>query len=659
MQIRCDNCFTEYDSGYTACPHCGFIKGGEPEELFYLKPGTQLNNRYIAGGVIGFGGFGIIYRVWDTVANNIAALKEYYPNGVVSRIPGKPGVKLLSGDKSEEFSRGKERFQREALRIKEFEENVHIVRVFDNFSENNTAYYAMEFLSGTTLGAYIETQGKMSAEEGVSITLQVASALKALHKAGILHRDISPDNVIIPPSFPEGNVKLIDFGAARLSEGEKENFLTQIMKPGYSPPEQYERNAAQTEQIDIYALGATLYYALTAMKPEEATNRIITDNLPTPKALNDDIPQYLSDIILKAMAAETHLRFRTVADFERVLTKKAVVLTPPEEMKRRVKIRKISALSIAAVLCVGLVILGLNITRGKDSAELPDAEIALWYIITGDATVDFPRAGALKAIAEDFTGSYPNVTVNIKGIPREKYLDEVYVALRDGGVAAVLESGELDDAALEKLPDISGVLTGGDIAKTYFLDSYKRYFPGKNQLPLGFNVSALYINPELCTYEKNSVSDLSEVFAAMPLSVSERGLSGGVDYKNIFAGEFSIAASELFYNGETGAYLSGTEEYYAISAALPARYKLLAIDRDSVPATFAELWSILPAEGAERKVSERLLSYMLNENSQDYLHIRNKSGALPINKNALDAYCKVYGDYEGFFANSDKYQLKR
>ena len=660
MPIRCDNCLREYDSGYKACPYCSFVNGGGASELFYLKPGTILNGSYAIGQVLGFGGFGIIYKTWDKRGNKIIAVKEYYPSGIVTRIPGKNEVKLLSDNRSDEFSEGKKRFIEEAKNTAKFKEHPNIVSIIGDFQENNTVYYAMEYLEGKSLSEYLKENTKLGVEEGVGLILSICDAIKTVHGTGILHRDISPDNIIIPPDFPRGAVKLIDFGAARFSPDEKDTLDRQIMKPGYSPPEQYVVGNKQNEQIDVYALGATLFHILTGEEPEESTNRKVVDNIPVPTELNNEIPEYISNAILKAMAVDSHLRFRKVDEFVIALTRQKKVLAPKEEMKRRRVKRRNSIILITAVLLVGLSVLALSYYREKDATTLPDASISMWYVITGDVAADANKADALNAIIDDFIGVYPNVSVSLKGIGQAQYEDEVLAVLRRDESPVVLESDILSSDILAKTPDISDIVRK-ESKNCYFLNMYTRYFPDKHQLPVGFNVAAVYVNPELTTYDKDGVENLSELLASIPADISVKGIALNEQYKNDYeatlSGSYTLANRDSYFNGETGAYFSNTSEFYEIQKLMPARYKLLYIDSETIHAEFSGLWSLLPCEGDERKACERLLRYLLSETAQDHLYIRNQSGALPLNKSILESYKIVYREFDGFFAKIDSYSF--
>lgn len=660
MPTRCDHCLQEYDSSYHACPFCGFVHGGEAAELFYLKPGTILQGRFAVGQVLGYGGFGIIYKTWDNTENKIIAVKEYYPSGLVTRIPGKNEVKLLSDNQSGEFQEGSRRFLDEARNTARFGSHPNIVRITGDFQENNTVYYTMEFLEGKSLTEYLKENFKIGVENGVSLILSICDAVKTIHRAGILHRDISPDNIIIPPDFPTGAVKLIDFGAARFSPYEKDTLNRQIMKPGYSPPEQYMVNNRQNEQIDIYALGATLFHILTGEKPEESTNRKVVDNIPVPCELNSEIPKHISDAILKAMAVDLHLRFKTVDEFIQALTGRIKILAPEQEMKKRRTKRHISMISIAGLLLAGLFAVSYSYFQEKDSATLPDASINMWYVITGDAQADSNKARALEAVLGDFMKVYPNVSVSLKGIEQAQYEKEVLSAVRRDASPVVLESGILSSEILSKTLDVSNIAQK-DSKNCCFLNMYTRYFPDKHQLPVGFNAPAVYINPELSTYDKDGIRNLNELLATIPADTSANGISLNESCRDIYdhalSDSYIIADRDSYFSGETGVYLSSTSEFYEIQKRMPARYKLLYFDSEIIRARFDGLWSVLPCEGDERKACERLLRYLLSETAQDHLHVRNQSGALPLNRSVLELYKSVYNEFSSFFPRIDSYSF--
>lgn len=328
MVTQCRSCFKQYDEVFEVCPHCGYYNGLQVDEINQLPIGTMLNNRYVIGQVLGFGGFGITYKVWDTKLDAVCAIKEYYPSGFVNRNPRTNEIIVFSGKRSAEFEFGLSRFIEEAVNLAKFSEHDNIVHAFEYFEENKTAYIVMEFLDGVPLNRYLQ-ENKISCNESVDIALKVCAALKCVHSNGIVHRDISPDNIFM---CKDGRVKIIDFGAARFS-AEDEKQRTIILKPGFAPPEQYESVSSQGPWTDIYALGATLYYLLTGVKPEESTNRKIEDNLQPPHELNENIPEYISNSVMKAMAVDRHLRFNSDDEFDKALNNKRKVVPLKDEVK--------------------------------------------------------------------------------------------------------------------------------------------------------------------------------------------------------------------------------------------------------------------------------------------------------------------------------------
>ena len=314
MLIRCKSCFQEYDESFGMCPNCGYVEGEPPAEVFCLAPGTVISDRYIIGGMLGLGGFGITYKAWDKKLDTMLAIKEYYPSGLVNRQPGGTEIMLVATKREREFVYGKTRFLEEARNMAKFSTHKNIVNVFDFFEANNTAYIVMEFLDGKTLSQAIQQQNvPLPYDYCVTVAVQVCTALKAIHKENILHRDVSPDNIMI---CNDGNVKLFDFGAARFSAG-VENRVTVVVKPGFAPPEQYDKVNRQDPRTDIYALGATLYYAMTGIKPEESTNRKIEDTLLPPATVDGNIPENISNAVMRAMAVEQQYRFASVDALEK------------------------------------------------------------------------------------------------------------------------------------------------------------------------------------------------------------------------------------------------------------------------------------------------------------------------------------------------------
>ena len=267
---HCMGCMELYGDEFMICPYCGYIEGTPAEEKIHMEPGTLLHNRYIIGKVLGYGGFGVTYIGWDGKLEQKVAIKEYLPGEFSTRMPGQTMVTVFGGDKSEQFRAGQQKFIEEAKRLARFKSEPGIVRILDTFEENSTAYIVMEFLDGETLSSYLQRTGTMSEDDAINLLTPVMQSLQVVHDAGILHRDIAPDNIFITKT---GEVKLIDFGASRYATTSHSRSLTVIIKPGYSAEEQYRSRGDQGPHTDVYSLGATLYKMITGKTPPDAMER--------------------------------------------------------------------------------------------------------------------------------------------------------------------------------------------------------------------------------------------------------------------------------------------------------------------------------------------------------------------------------------------------
>lgn len=282
------------------------------EPLFALPMDTIIHGKYLIGRVLGVGGFGITYQGQDLNSGAFVAIKEYYPNGMVTRVPGRTEVEVVKS--YEMFEKGKEKFLQEARIIYHFH-NEHILSIFSLFEENGTAYYVMEFLEGRDLKQYLHNKGgKIKWSELKYIIFQIMDALECIHRENIIHRDISPDNIYL---CSDNNAKLIDFGTARNVTDNKT--ISIIIKKGYAPPEQYMTNGKQGPWTDIYALGGTIYRALTGKIPVDALERVHGEKLDSIKSLEFDVPEYVSKAVERAMSLDESNRFQSISAFKEAL----------------------------------------------------------------------------------------------------------------------------------------------------------------------------------------------------------------------------------------------------------------------------------------------------------------------------------------------------
>lgn len=323
----CENCF-ETTTG-TVCKSCGFNSADSAPDPSMLAPGSVLQNRYVVGRVIGKGGFGITYLAYDALVCKKVAIKEYYPYGLAQRTTESTEVSVTSADNAEAFKLGAEKFYNEAKLVTRFNGNPNIVGVYDCFYENDTVYIAMEYLRGCTLKEHIREHGVLSAPKALFAAKNIVNALIVAHSANVLHRDITPDNVIL---CENGDIKLIDFGAARQVVAEYSQTFSVILKPGFAPPEQYRKKGNQGPWTDVYALGTTLYFMLTGDIPEDPSGRFDDDD--TFKENIFDVEPSLWEIITKATKLNIDERYPDAYELKKALDKLDIkpepIITPVE-----------------------------------------------------------------------------------------------------------------------------------------------------------------------------------------------------------------------------------------------------------------------------------------------------------------------------------------
>ena len=324
--VFCYNCFQEKSEAEGPCPHCGFdLEENEKKFPVALRAGTVLNDRYIIGRVLGQGGFGITYLALDTQLNAKVAIKEFMPGEIATRVGGTT-VSVMADNRSEEFAYGAERFQEEARTLAKFIGNPNIAGVSSYFDENDTSYFVMDYIEGISFKTYIANHGgKISVEETLNVMIPVLRALTAVHAEGFIHRDVTPDNIYITK---DGIVKLLDFGSARYSIGDKSKSLDVILKVGYAPKEQYIRRSRQGPFTDVYSCAACFYAAITGFLPPESLERLDHDELVPISQCGIDIPEYLDKAILKGLAVQPEDRFQSAAEFLDAIEQQQIVEVP-------------------------------------------------------------------------------------------------------------------------------------------------------------------------------------------------------------------------------------------------------------------------------------------------------------------------------------------
>lgn len=309
--MYCYHCMTKLSEGSRYCPHCG--QSTEVQIVpHHIRQGTVLNKKYLVGDAIGEGGFGITYIGFDLNLQLKIAIKEFYPNGYANRNNTlNNSVTLNYQHEGEYFKNGKEQFLREAQNIAKFSKEDGVVDVRDYFTENNTAYIIMEYLEGDTLAAFLKKNGRMDAKETFTLMLPVMRALEKMHTKGIIHRDISPDNIM----FTEDHqVRLMDFGSARYFTESEKKTMSVMLKPGYAPLEQYSAKGDQGPWTDVYGLCATMYKCITGNTPVDSLLRCKDDTLKPPSQMGAAISPALETVLLYGLAVFPEQRCRSMKE---------------------------------------------------------------------------------------------------------------------------------------------------------------------------------------------------------------------------------------------------------------------------------------------------------------------------------------------------------
>ena len=313
MQKYCSYCLNPVQETDRLCPFCGKPVDAEAP-YHHLLPGTMLQQRYYIGAALGQGGFGITYAGYDTQLCRKVAVKEYYPNGFVSRhnTVSETVVSGINAAESDFFEKGKKRFLEEARTLAGFSGIDGIVNVMDCFSLNNTVYIIMEFIEGITLKQYVGSGGKIPVADAINLLMPVMQSLRQIHAKGLIHRDISPDNIMLVQNGDRISAKLIDFGAAREAASVGGKSLTVVLKPGFAPFEQYTFGDRQGPWTDVYALCATLYFCITGAVPPAAPDRIINDPLRSPASFGVAIGAREETVLLKGLTVSAQDRYHSI-----------------------------------------------------------------------------------------------------------------------------------------------------------------------------------------------------------------------------------------------------------------------------------------------------------------------------------------------------------
>lgn len=308
---RCPNCMQLLPENNEICPFCEFNINEYEEKTICLKPFTILQNKYMIGRVIGIGGFGITYLGWDINLQTYIAIKEYFPGTLASRDTSTSETTVSPNEASKDiYDKGLKRYVEEAQNLSRFYQLQGIVSVKDFFYENGTGYIVMEYINGVNLKEYMrDAGGKLPERTVLALMKPIFESLHQMHKSGLVHRDISPDNIMVDK---ENKIKLIDFGSARGQSAETDKTYTVILKHGYAPSEQYYAKGNQGPWTDIYSLCATMYKMITGQVPPNSVERMEKDEYISPTAMGIPVSVRTEAVLRKGLAVKAADRYQDI-----------------------------------------------------------------------------------------------------------------------------------------------------------------------------------------------------------------------------------------------------------------------------------------------------------------------------------------------------------
>ena len=559
------------------CPHCGFDADSYEYDPTTLAPGTTLHdNKYVLGRMLGRGGFGITYVGLETTLNLKVAIKEYYPQSMVYRTAGSASLSWQSGDRD----RGRKSFVREAMKMAKIAAIPHVAQVRDVFYQNNTAYIVMNYIEGETLSDLVKNDGVMQEEECLTLLEPVMKSLTEAHKMGMIHRDISPDNLI---RDNWGEVWLLDLGAAKEMDdtsGDDQNAQSThlVVRHGFSPPEQYDGQGKIGPWTDVYSMCATIWYCLTGQMPPDAVSRYSQtrgkDSLPIVTGLRPQVKRVLE----RGMSMRPEKRIASMdallRELEQVIGQenkpKASLLDKIKDLpntstgRRRLIAMGAAAAALVAVVCLALIlpnqlkeahlsttklsnaVKGNTITEvvftdsmkglGKGAVDVSDVSNGKVKAYVDDTTLYVAGKGGVKA-PEDCSWLF-NGWKKLKTVSGTEYLDCSEVTTMSSMFADCmsLESLDLSSWDTSQVTSMSSMFSNCSSLKSLTVDNWN--VSSVTDLSWTFNDCTSLEELNVSKWDTSSVASMDGTFsgceALTKLELSDWNVSGTTDMSYMF-----------------------------------------------------------------------------------------------------------------------------
>ena len=356
-------------------------------EGYWLPRNTVLHGRYEIRDVIAEGGMGIVYLGYDPVLETKVSIKEYFPRRYAMRIPEEVSLQIYAGSSAEIFRTELDKFIKEARTLARFGVLDSIVSVKDFFYENETGYMVMEYVEGETVKQLVEREGRMEPLSVLRLMKPVLDCLSVIHREGLLHRDIAPDNLILRE---DGRLVLIDFGTARFLSADDEQTMTIYYKSGYSAGEQYAPHTEKGPYTDVYGICTTMYFMLTGVSPEESVRRILHDRVvPLSQYRDIDLPDSAKKAIEKGMAVDIQKRYADVELLCKDLYQNVDIVNGELQKSKAnsLHMSRWSLVRILLLLVIGAGIYGSGIMKRTNHNNVKDVTTGANIVNTAAVTV--------------------------------------------------------------------------------------------------------------------------------------------------------------------------------------------------------------------------------------------------------------------------------
>lgn len=363
-KLLCPHCLQPLEDGYHGeCPHCGrSLENRNPEGA--LPFGTQLGDKYTVGAYLSADGDGLAYRGVLNAEKRFVLIKEYFP---VTLCNGRSASGALMPKEDKEVL-----FKTSRMDFKDLYDDLHsltpatgLSTILDVIEENNTVYAVEESEKGMTLSHYLHLRSRtLTPAEARTLLQPIMEGVALLHKSGLIHRGICPDNILLPI---DDTARLTGYGTLALRTGGSE--LKSQLYPGYAAPEQYSAAEFSGRYTDVYALAAVCYRMVTGQTPVAAPQRKVRDSMESAHSLEAGVPTWFSQVLACALRLDPAKRMQTVPELMSALTDPNVANAMFERGDNQISTRKIMGVSLVVIFVLVVLLLWSLLGGSKSDAQ--------------------------------------------------------------------------------------------------------------------------------------------------------------------------------------------------------------------------------------------------------------------------------------------------